>query len=238
MSKILAAFDSFKISKLDSDIFDYINLDCSFNLYIIVSGFLQKTIITTHLKVFVITLLLMLTACSDPNSARKQALISDMQNITNEYKLLEQSITVKQQKIAFLDLELTKQNSELSEYKRKVNAYMLDHKMAIITLAAGFGGAAVAYDANNEFSEQAQEFGTIAAGMALFYALDNSSEIVEVADQLMQASTNVKALNSQILETQNAINVESEPIAQQQQSMQVLKVNYQLHDEELKSLQQ
>lgn len=193
---------------------------------------------TTLFKVFVIALLLILAACSDPNAARKQALLSDMQQINNEYKLLEQALTVKQQKIDFLDLQLTKHNAELSDYKRKFNAYMLDHKMAFIALAAGLGGAAVAYDANNEFSAQAQEFGTVAAVIAGMYALDNSSEVAEVADQLMQANIYVKALNNQILETQNVIYAESEPIAQQQHSMQTLVAKYKLHDDELKSLQQ
>ena len=186
--------------------------------------------------IWLVGTLLVISSCSDPNEARRQFLLTEMQQLEHNYSLLAQDMASKQQQVSFLQQKLQQQRFELSDYNRQVEAYILNHKMAVAALAAGAGGAAVAYDPNNEFSDDVQGVAGIVGIVAGFYALANLEEVSQVADQLMQASRYVKQLEAQIESTQNELNMASEPISRLQSSLNSIQTAYNVHKEELESL--
>jgi uncharacterized protein YcfL len=72
---------------------------------------------------FLVLSLLTLNACSDPNAAQKQLLLSDLQRVDSDYMLLSQTISNRKAKVTALEQQLLTYRSELSDYKRRVNAY-------------------------------------------------------------------------------------------------------------------
>lgn len=188
------------------------------------------------MKIFALSVMFLLASCADPNAAKKQMLLSEIQQIQSNYSLLSQNVLARQQKIAFLSQKLTEQRTELAEYESRVKAYLLNHKMAVAALALGLGGTAVAYDPNNEFSDDAQQIAGIGAILAGLYAINNFSEVAEVADQIAQADSHVKSLTSQIAASEKQISIESEPLAQQQQSLALFQQQYDQRNSELARL--
>jgi len=177
-----------------------------------------------------------IAACSDPNAEKRQYLLTEMQQLENRYSLVSQELTNKQQRINFLQQKLQEQRAELADYNRRVEAYIMDHKMAVAALAVGIGGAAVAYDPNNEFSDDVQGVAGLVGVVAGLWALGNMEEISQVADQLMQASHYVESLEAQIKSNQTELNNASEPIATLQSSLNSIQATYESHKAELESL--
>jgi len=169
--------------------------------------------------------LLTLASCSDPNAARRQLLLSDLRRIDNDYALLSQTISNRKNKSAYLEQWLLARESELSDYKRRVTAYMMDHKMAIAALALGVSGTAVALDSTNKFSSDAKAMAGIAAAVAAIWALDNAREVAAVADQLTQADSHVRSIESQIAETSSTLTSEAQKLLQEERSLFELQGN-------------
>ena len=187
-------------------------------------------------ELFGVLMVVAAISCSDPNAARKQFLITEMQQLENNRSLVSQELSAKQQRVNYLQQKLQEQRSELADYNRRVEAYILNHKMAVAALAVGLGGAAVAYDPNNEFSDDVQGVAALVGIIAGVYALNNMQEISEVADQLMQADRYVKSLEAQIELTQADLNSASEPIATLQSSLNSMQATYESRKAELASL--
>jgi septal ring factor EnvC (AmiA/AmiB activator) len=177
-----------------------------------------------------------IASCSDPNEARRQFLLTELQQLEHNYSLIAQEMASKQQQVSFLQQKLQQQRSELADYNRQVEAYISNHKMAVAALAAGVGGAAVAYDPNNEFSDDVQAVAGLVGLVAGIWALNNMEEVSQVADQLMQADRYVKSLEAQIESTQSELNSTSEPIAQLQNSLNSMQTTYNARKTELESL--
>ncbi|MDH4186538.1 MAG: hypothetical protein OEV08_06050 [Nitrospira sp.] len=166
-----------------------------------------------------------MASCSDPNAARRQLLLSDLRRIDNDYALLSQTISNRKNKSAYLEQWLLARESELSDYKRRVTAYMMDHKMAIAALALGVSGTAVALDSTNKFSSDAKAMAGIAAAVAAIWALDNAREVAAVADQLTQADSHVRSIESQIAETSSTLTSEAQKLLQEERSLFELQGN-------------
>ncbi|MGE3276491.1 MAG: hypothetical protein AB7O67_15365 [Vicinamibacterales bacterium] len=175
------------------------------------------------LSVAVLLCLCGATACTDPNAARRQALTSDVQRLSADYSVLSHSIAVRTARVADAQRRVEGMQAELADYRRRVNAFMMNHKMAVAALALGGGGAAVALDSSNSFSRDARAIGGVAAFLALAYAIDNADEVANVADQLFQADRYVKALSQQIAELSSAHASESQLLAQEQSALQELQ---------------
>lgn len=178
----------------------------------------------------------LLSSCTDPKEARRQFLLTEMRQLEHNYALVAQDMASKQQHVGFLQNKLQQQRSELSDYRRQVEAYISNHKLAVAALAAGAGGAAVAYDPNNEFSDEARGTAALVGLVAGFYALSNHEEVLQVADQLMQADRYVTQLEAAIVATQAEISVASEPINQIQSSLGSMQTTYNAYKTELESL--
>lgn len=94
----------------------------------------------TNTVVLVLLCLLTLTACSDPNAARKQQLLSELHQVDNDYTRQSQAVSNRKNKVGYLEQQLLTHRSDLSDYKMRVEAYMMNHKMAIAAIGAGVVG--------------------------------------------------------------------------------------------------
>jgi hypothetical protein len=154
--------------------------------------------------------------------AERQALLSQISDVEIERRLLSENVAGRKSKILSAEQRLESLRSELTSYEGKVEAYMMDHKLAVAAIAAGLGGAAVALDPNNEFCKEAKELGALFAVLAAAYAIANHEEIIQVADQLMQADARVKNFKRQIQETQMSLDSERGPLQQEEKKLQSL----------------
>jgi hypothetical protein len=127
---------------------------------------------------------------------RQRALRSQMDELELDRGQLVARISGRQQKIFSLEARLGAQQEAIRGFQTRVEAYMMNHKMAIACVALGLGGTAVAMDSRNEFSDEAKMASTGVAVLAALWALGNLEEIVAVADQLVQADAHMKRLKA------------------------------------------
>jgi len=87
-----------------------------------------------------------------------------------------------------LNQERIRCESERARHETSVSAYLMDHKLASAALVAGAGGAVIAYDPDNELSDEVQAVGGITSAFAMIYAAANWNEVSEVANEITKAS--------------------------------------------------
>ncbi len=167
-----------------------------------------------------------LAACTDPNAARRQQLATEMEILTEQISVASQAVEHERDKITFFESQMRVKEAELADYRGKVNAYLLNHKMALAAIALGVGGTSVAIDTSNEFSQDAQAAASIGAFFAGMYALSNAEEVAEVADVLMQADSRIKTLESEISGFQSNYSTEMPLLAEREKSLQTLNAQY------------
>ena len=130
--------------------------------------------------------------CDNSLKIKKQLLSSELAEWEQQSAILTPELNSLIDKKSALERELQGLEGNLAQYKRGVKAYMRNHKMALAAIGGGIGGASLAMDADNKFSDEAQTVGGIITLFAVGWAWDNSAEITEVVDYLNQASRNVK----------------------------------------------
>jgi hypothetical protein len=138
-------------------------------------------------------------------SAAKKQMRVDLRDKQAQKQIAMQTIADETQELDRLKEELNKQNDDLKEYDAQVDAYMLDHKMAVAAIVAGLGGAKVAMDTDNAFSEDAKNLAATVGVVALFWAIANLDELSTVVGQLNEADVHVKTLQAGIANTTSAI---------------------------------
>ena len=159
------------------------------------------------------SLVLLLGSCIDhekkeqerQRSVRIVQLKSDLADYQPRLNLLKNSLTNEESKLVDFSRRKFQLESELTDYERKVEAYLMNHKMAVASIVAGFGGSAVAMDTSNEFTTEMKEVAAIVGVIGAVYALFNMDEIIEVGDVLMQADTNVKNIERAIDNVQHKV---------------------------------
>jgi septal ring factor EnvC (AmiA/AmiB activator) len=172
--------------------------------------------------------LLFLAACGDGNAAKRQILMSQLQQSDGTLSMLTQTIAGRRSNVAQLEQRLSGQRSELAQFRGRVKAFMLNHKMAIAAITAGVGGAGVALNPRNEFSKDAEAIGGMVAVVAAIYALANAEEIAQVADALFQADAHFKTLQGHIDSTN--LQLREELFALQEEEKQHTELNQQSAD--------
>lgn len=150
---------------------------------------------------------------SGASFGRKQILTSQLQEADHYATQLNQRVLHHQSTVSSLQQRLTQQQAQLDDYRDQVERYMMNHKMALAAIAGGAGGAGVAVDPNNEFSDEAQGIGLAVGLFAVWYAANNMSEIVEVADTMAQADVNVKNMESEIASTERQLEQAKQALA-------------------------
>ena len=139
---------------------------------------------------------------------RRQKVLSEMKDVDAERDPLMRAVAERQARLTGLETELQKQQLALQQFRDQVQAYMMDHKMAVAAIAAGIVGGGVALSEDNAFSSDAKAVGGIVGVIAALWAIENAAEVAEVLDQMVQADARVKRFESQLLQIQGAIDQE------------------------------
>jgi len=165
---------------------------------------------------------IVLAGCQDPNAVERQLLISELQEVERRHALASQQISERRSATHRSETRLKALRSELADYEGRVQAFMMNHKMAIAALTAGTGGTAVALDPTNEFSDEARQVGGIVGAIGAFYCLSNFEECSHVGDQLTQASAQVDQYNSLISSAETDFNRDRQLLATVEEELQAL----------------
>ncbi len=173
----------------------------------------------------------------DPNEIRKRIVLSQMQDLEIERNTLSETVNGRRSKVATLEEKLYKLRASLEEYKGEIKAYMMNHMLAIASIAAGLGGGAVALDPDNEFTTEARQIGGVVSGLGALYAAVNYEETIEVADKLIQADVRVKDFKKQILEIQEKLDFESKQLISDEENIKTLTDQIAEFRSEISSLQ-
>ena len=179
----------------------------------------------TNTVVLVLLGLLTLTACSDPNAERKQQLLSELHQVDNDYTRQSQTVSNRKNTVGYLEQQLLTHRSNLSDYKGRVEAYAMNHKMALTAITLGLGGTAVALDSTTTFSNDEKTVGGLVAAGAALWALNNTEELAEVADTMNQADSHIKSLEHQIRTLSSQLASESQHLSQEEEALRTLKLN-------------
>lgn len=139
---------------------------------------------------------------------RRQKVLSEMKDIDAERDPLVRAVAERQARITSLETELQKQQLALQQFRNRVQAYLMDHKMAVAAIAAGVGGTSVALSEDNAFSSDAKAVAGVVGFIAALWAIENAAEVGEVLDQMVQADARVKSFESQMLQIRGAIEQE------------------------------
>ena len=163
------------------------------------------------------------------NQQRHQ-ISSDIQRVQHSRSLVLQALTNRQQMASSFEVQANDVHGQLTTLKSDAEAYILNHKMAALCLAAG----GVTLSGDNEFSEDVKGLGTIATFMCFAAFASNSNfrnQVIDLGDYLIQASARVKDLEARLQTAQSSLaTARAEAAAQRSQfdSLDVTIQNLQL----------
>lgn len=152
-------------------------------------------------------------------NAEQRRITSELQDAEARRENISRRMTERESTIASLKRTVYERQSALDAYQGEVKKYMMDHKMVLMAIAAGAGGTVAALNPGNKFSKDAEKVGAGFALVAGLYALANAREVSSVIDQLNQASSNVKEIESQIAKFQSLMDSENSALASEQSEM-------------------
>jgi septal ring factor EnvC (AmiA/AmiB activator) len=165
-------------------------------------------------------------ACSDgrtdAQATQRQVLASRLQENDGSRNLLVRTIEGRRSQVAYLEGQVARQRNEMTHYRGQVEAYMMDHKMAIAALVVGGAGIGVALNDGNTFTPDEEFVGGVVAFIAAAYALANAQEVMQVADVLVQADTHFRRLESQLGDLQHQLQNERTQLQLEEQQLAAL----------------
>lgn len=168
----------------------------------------------------------LVNACTDGSdskvSAQQRILESRLVETDGNRSALNRTVEGRRGQVAELEHLAYRQQQEITQFRGAVEAYMLDHKMAIAALVVGGTSIGVALDENNAFTPDEQFLGGVVSLVAVAYAFANWDEVVAVADQLFQADAHFKRLEAQLAGTRQALQGERNQLAQEEQQLAAL----------------
>jgi len=161
---------------------------------------------------------------------QRQQISSEIQRVQDTRSLVLQELTNRQQMVSSFETQANDLDGQLSTLKSDANAYIADHKMAALCMASG----GVALSDDNEFSDDVKSLGTVAAFICLAAFASNSnfrSDVVNLGDYLVQASTRAKGLEGRLQMARSSLmTVQAEAATQRAQfdSLDITIQNLQL----------
>lgn len=132
-------------------------------------------------------------ACVDPEVARRNAQISDLESERSAAIARINALAIAADELAF---QYQRYGNEIERHRIETVAYIWNHKRAVAAIISGAVSTTVAIDPQNAFTREMQ----VAAGaIAIFvagWAARNAAEVMEVADVLFQADNHLKGLEA------------------------------------------
>ncbi len=140
---------------------------------------------------------LLLSGCGDPHAAERRALNSRLDEVDSQRQVLTQTLAGRRSGVAGLEQQRNRQMNDLREFEGRVQAFMMNNKSTLLALGFGVGGAAVAADVNNQYTDSEQAWGALAGIIAGAYVISDENAR-HVVDQLMQADAHLRTLQGHI----------------------------------------
>jgi hypothetical protein len=159
-------------------------------------------------------------------SQQRQQISLDIQRVQDSRSLVLQELTNRQQVASSFEVQANDVNGQLTTLRSDANAYIVNHKMAALCLASG----GVALSDDNEFADDVQSLGTVAALICLAAFASNAnfrSEVINLGDYLVQASTRAKDLEARLQSAQSSLATAQAEAAAQRSRFDSLDVTIQ-----------
>jgi len=163
----------------------------------------MKAQITKITWAVILGMAFMFTACTSQKEEQKRLLASELNGYELTLVTLTNDLNTESTQLNALEREKQSLESELASLDRNMNAYLMNHKMATAAIALGMAGADMTLDNRGRYSQDARDVaGIVTFGVAV-YAAFNFDEIMEVFDQITQATDRSSRLERRIARLDN-----------------------------------
>jgi peptidoglycan hydrolase CwlO-like protein len=164
------------------------------------------------------------------------------QNILTKIKLLEQDIELlsermqgRQQKLSKIELQSDQLKTDLKTFQGNVKAFMMKHQAEVACIEA----AGVSFLEDNQYSKEVKntaDFVTLACGVGALSNGEFIKKIFHVVDQLNQADSYAKNLQSQINAVEAKMGTETEQLEAENAEFSQLKSAIQEYQAQLEAV--
>lgn len=127
------------------------------------------------------------------NEAKRDKLRSDIAAAESE-RTLASRLEIATKSAGMYQLQSENYQQAIDQQELATKAFMMDHKVATIAIAAGIGGLKDLQD--QQLSADEHGFDGIAVTLAVAYGLGHMDEIKQVIDVLVQADSHIKDLRA------------------------------------------
>ncbi len=157
-----------------------------------------------------------LTGCRAAEDPRKAQLQTHLNALRAETAEAQEAVNRQGDLLQSLEQRLRAGQQELAEYNSSVDAYMLQHKMAVAALVAGVAGAVPWLEEDGKFSQDAKELGAALTMLAALWAVTHMDEVSEVLGTLNEADVHARNLQAAIDQTAEAVSQQQGNLRQAQ----------------------
>lgn len=168
---------------------------------------------------------------------QRQIVISNIKQLEQQSAVISQKMIGRQQKISNLELQKNDLEADIRAYNQKVQSFIQQNKDAV----ACMGAANASLDESNQYSQDVKNVAgavTFICGAAVLSNEEFRNKVIFVADQLVQADSNINNFKSRFQAFQSQIDSENELLAQEQSEARKLATSIQKQQYKLKSLSQ
>ncbi len=166
-------------------------------------------------------LLIFLNAC-DFHAEERAKLNEELNSVTDEMSTLSSSISYKERQLETSRQTIQDKRNELRQTDAYEDNYMGNHKMAVVAIVAGVKGTEVALDVKDEYDKNEEEFGGIAAVIALGWAVFHMDEVNEVISTIDDYEQKKKQLQADINDATISTNSLENDIATDKAQLSIL----------------
>lgn len=166
---------------------------------------------------------------------RRQSILAKIRPLEQEMELLSEKMLGRQQKISKIELQSNQLKTDLKAFQGNVKAFMMKHQAEI----ACIGAAGVSFSKDNQYSKEVKDtadFVTLACGVGALSNGEFVKKIFHVVDQLNQADSYAKDLQSQINAVEAQIGTEAEQLEAERAEASKLKSAIESHQTQLDAI--
>lgn len=154
----------------------------------------------------------------------------------SQISIKSENTSISMKSLSETQLSIQAKRGEIAEYKSQVEAYLMNHKLAVAAITGGVGGTTIALDPNNEFSEEMETVAGAVAIASALYAISNMEEIKEVADTIQQSSAHIESLKAQLSSLELTEGKQNSELLENQNQLQSLEEELRILHSEYESL--
>lgn len=168
---------------------------------------------------------------------QRQIAISNIKQLEQQANLLSQKMIGRQQIISNLELKKNDLEANIQAYNQKVQSFILQNKDTV----ACMGAANASLDESNQYSQDVKNVAgavTFICGAAVLSNEEFRNKVIFVADQLVQADSNINNFKSRFQAVQSQIDSENQLLGKEQSQASELATSIQKQQSHLESSSQ